>query len=142
MASRVYTGSCHCGAVGWEFETDADPAKWPVRACQCSFCRRHDARCTSDPAGRAVIRGGDSGHLVRYRFGLGVADFLVCGRCGVYLGAMVETDQGTFATLNLRALESRVPGLPEAEPVSYEGESGEDRVARRIARWTPVTLRA
>jgi hypothetical protein len=137
--SGTYSGGCHCGAIGWEYRTDIDPDQWIVRSCQCSFCRTHGTRCTSDPAGRVDIRGHASGNLVRYRFGLGTADFLVCGKCGVYIGAMVESPDGAFATLNLNALESPVGVQWDAVPVSYDDEGSEGRVARRVERWTPVS---
>src|SRR2546422_3634073 len=44
----------------------------------CSFCRKHGARTTSDPSGRVVITVRHPGQLLRYRFGLETADFLVC----------------------------------------------------------------
>lgn len=136
--SGTYAGSCHCAAIGWEFRTDIEPARWVVRSCQCSFCRTHGARCTSDPAGSAVIRGCEAGDLVRYRFGLETADFLVCGKCGVYIGAMIESPDGAFVTLNLNALESPVGVRWDAMPVAYDDEESEGRIARRVGQWTPV----
>jgi len=134
----VYAGNCHCGAIGWEFRTDIEPSQWAVRSCQCSFCRTHGARCTSDPAGGVDIRGREAGALVRYRFGLETADFLVCGKCGVYIGAMMESPDGAYATLNLNALETPVGVQWDPTPISYDDEGSDDRVARRAVRWTPV----
>jgi hypothetical protein len=110
-----------------------------VRACQCSFCRAHAARCTSDPNGSVRFHLAKPEALVRYRFALRTAEFLVCGICGVYLAAVLRSERGTFATVNLNALTRTVPDLPPAEPVSYESEAGEQRVARRESRWTPVS---
>ena len=45
------TGGCHCGNLRLTFETQRDPGELVVRACSCSFCRRH-ACARSDPAGR------------------------------------------------------------------------------------------
>lgn len=134
----IYTGACHCGAIGWEYRTTVDPTRWPIRSCQCAFCRAHGARCTSDPKGRVDFRARDPEALTRYRFGLETADFLVCRRCGVYVGALIERPEGAFATLNLNVLETPVPALAESAAVSYSGEDREERVARRLVRWTPV----
>ena len=42
------------------------------------------------------------------------------------------------AVVNLNLLRERPRGLSEARPVSYKGESLEERRDRRRARWTPV----
>ena len=100
LKSATYDGSCHCGALGWTFETAISPVAWTVRSCQCGFCKRHGARCTSDPKGAVTFRFDEPEQLFRYRFGLQTADFLLCRRCGIYLGAVIETPDGAFATLN------------------------------------------
>lgn len=132
-----YEGQCHCGAIGFEYATGLPPERWSVRACQCSFCRAHGARCTSDPRGSVRFTLSKPETLVRYRFALRTADFLLCRRCGVYLGAVLSSPRGSFATLNLNALLA--PRLePSCKSVSYDSESPQERVARREARWTPV----
>ncbi|TMH69566.1 MAG: hypothetical protein E6H48_01570 [Betaproteobacteria bacterium] len=75
--------------------------------------------------------------LHRYRFASRTADFLVCRDCGTYIAAVVTLPRGQFATLNVNAIAD-IAGLPEAKPVSYEGESTEQKVERRERRWTPV----
>ena len=102
------------------------PGEWPVRECQCSFCQKHGACYTSDPSGSVRFVHTDAAALTRYRFGHQTADFVFCGRCGGYLGAV-----------NLRAFDPQPEGLKAAQPMSYDGESTGDRNARRFARWTP-----
>ena len=70
MMDKAYEGSCHCGAIGWTYRTALEPSRWQVRSCQCSFCRRHATRCTTDPAGTAEFSVADPDALHRYRFGL------------------------------------------------------------------------
>ena len=137
--SASYEGLCHCGALGFSYTTSLPAQRWSVRACQCSFCRAHAARCTSDPDGSVRFHLAKPEALVRYRFALGTAEFLICGRCGVYLGAALATARGTFATINLNALTRTPPDLRPAEPVSFDSESREQRVTRRELRWTPVS---
>ena len=48
---NAWRGRCHCGAIGFEYRTAKPVGEWPVRACQCSFCLKHGAIYTSDPAG-------------------------------------------------------------------------------------------
>ena len=76
-----YLGTCHCNAVGFRFRTEIRPEDWSVRACQCSFCRAHDALSTSDPDGELEFTAKDGSLLQRYRFGLGTADFLALDFC-------------------------------------------------------------
>jgi len=133
-----YEGSCHCGEVCFLYETDLRVSEWSVRACQCSFCRKHGACCTSDPFGTVSFTMGADNHADWYRFGLQTADVLVCGKCGVYLGAVITTDAGRFATLNSRAMVEPLRDLPAASPISYEQESFEQRITRRTRVWTPV----
>jgi hypothetical protein len=134
----MVNASCHCGNLSLTLETSVDPRELPLRACACSFCRRHAARTASDPAGRIriAIRGAAS----RYRWGLATADFLVCARCGVYLGALMSEGARAWAIVNVNAVPDQGPFRREAEPVSYEGETAEQRIARRKARWTPAEV--
>ena len=37
----ILRGACHCGQVEVAFETAMSVADLPLRACGCSFCRRH-----------------------------------------------------------------------------------------------------
>jgi hypothetical protein len=74
--------------------------------------------------------------LQRYRFALKTADFLLCGKCGVYIGATLESALGQFGIINTRALVPVPRGLAPHLPVDYERESVSLRVARRENRWS------
>jgi hypothetical protein len=136
---RTWHGSCHCGALGFEYHTALEPAAWPVRACQCSYCRAHGAACTSDPAGSVEFTHEKPKLLSRYRFGHKSADFIFCSRCGSYLGAMTDVSGRTLAVINVNVLDPRPNELPDAQPISYDGETSEARESRRAMRWTPVS---
>jgi len=126
-------GRCHCGNLHLEFETAQEIATLPLRACQCSFCRAHGALSTSDPAGSVRVSAEDGREALRYRFGLGITDFLICRRCGVYLLAVAEIDGRHYAVLNANALERRAEMRAAPQPMDYEGETVETRHARRKA---------
>jgi len=134
----AWSGRCHCGAIGFEYRTEMSVGEWPVRACQCSFCLKHGGVYTSDPAGSLRFTHRDPSAASRYRFGQKTADFLFCGRCGGYLGAVTEEDGKPLMVINLRALDPQPDALSAPQPMSYEGESTGDRNTRRAARWTPV----
>lgn len=78
-----YEGGCHCGNLAFAFEASAPLERLGLRADQCSFCRAHGARHTSDPEGTVSIRVREARALIRYRLGLQTADFLICERFGV-----------------------------------------------------------
>jgi len=135
---RSFRGSCHCGALGFSFQTALAVSQWSVRACQCGFCRAHGARTTSDRTGRLAFCVGEAEALQRYRFGLKTADFLVCRRCGVYIGAQIATPHGAFGIVNTLAMLPLIEELPPATPVDYGSESVSERTERRELRWTPL----
>jgi hypothetical protein len=75
--------------------------------------------------------------VLRYRFDTETADFLMCGRCGVYVGAQMEEAGRYYAIANLRTLESGGE-LGMVQPMDYSRESVSERRTRRASRWTPV----
>ena len=132
-------GTCHCGAIRGTLSATKPAAELQVRACQCSFCTRHGAMTASDPAGRASFEI-DRGALAKYQFGTRTGTSLICARCGIYAGVILEDDGKTWSTLNVRGLGiAQFQGRP-AEPVVYEGETPAARIARRKAKWTPTEI--
>ena len=132
----IYEGSCHCGAVSAEYETDA-----PVRLRQdgCGFCSSRGVKSASDPKGRLTLI--TRRRLLRYRFGHKTADFLICTICGTYVAAQMESTHGSVGVLNVVGLEiSQLKDEP-ATLASLDGESVDDRIKRRLSRWTPMTLK-
>lgn len=133
-------GHCHCGAIRVILEPGRPVGETPLRACQCGFCRRHGAATTSDPGSFLHIEAAP-GSVSHYRFGRRAVDVLLCEECGVYVASSIELeDGGRLATLNvagvaLPGFEGRAP-----EPVDYEDQSDDERLARRKARWTPASL--
>jgi hypothetical protein len=134
----TWQGRCHCGAIGFRYTTDREPAAWSVRACQCTFCRAHAAIATSDPAGRIEFRTERPERLVRYRFGLRSADFLICRDCGVFIGAVMASGDRSFGIVNVNALSPIPVGVAAPQPMSYDGESADQRSHRREERWSPA----
>jgi hypothetical protein len=132
-------GSCHCGVVRVEIRTERALSAISLRACQCGFCRRHGVKTFTDPAG--LVRIESDRPLVRYRFGKGTADFLLCPRCGTYAGALFEDGGRHLATINVVGLQIAPLVERAAEPVHYEDEDSEARHRRRRAAWMPAIVR-
>jgi hypothetical protein len=130
-------GQCHCGAVQVSLAATRPPAELPVRICGCTFCRRHGARYTSDPAGTVELRV--DGEVGRYRFGLGLADFLFCRRCGSYVGAH-EPGAPDRAVININVLDDAAAFVAAPTTMDYDAEDEAARRARRARGWTPARL--
>lgn len=132
----LYRGGCHCGLVSVVFQTAIHPSQLGLRRCSCRFCRLHGAVTATDPAGRLSFIGEPKG----YRFGLATANFLLCPRCGVYLGAILTDQDRQFATLNLNTLERAAEFSQPPITVEYAEEEREKRIARRVRNWTPARI--
>ncbi len=131
----IYRGACHCGAVRAEYETDE-----PVRLRQdgCGFCSTRGVKSASDPEGTLTVTS--SVRLNRYRFGHKTADFLICPDCGTYVATSMESPRGALGVINVIGLNiAELKNLP-ATLTSLEGESVDERIRRRVSRWTPLTL--
>ena len=141
LPMTTLTGGCHCGNTRVAIETSLDPRSLPLRACQCSFCRRHGAVSTSDPAGRLVIEVRQPERLQRYRFALGITDFLICRTCGIYAAAVMEIEGRSLGVLNVNVLDEREPFARAPTPMEYGTEQVEEREARRVKAWMKVEVK-
>jgi hypothetical protein len=134
----IHKGGCHCGAIRMTYRSATPAAEHALRACQCSFCRKHGSIAVSDPDGSVEIRIADEQRASRYRFGLGTADYLVCRECGVYVAAVMTEGERSWSVTIVNALDDRADFTGPVEPVDFSAEDGDDRRARRRARWTPT----
>ena len=140
--TEMIEGGCHCGSIRVRFHVSLRFEDLPIRACQCTFCRKHNVRATADPAGRVEFLFSDPEAVSRYRMGLAITEFLVCRRCGVYVGAVMEdTERGrTLATCVVNALELTESRIGSAVQADYDGESAGSRLERRRSRWMSATI--
>jgi hypothetical protein len=136
----LHRGRCHCGNIELDFETVVAPQEMEIRACQCSFCRKHGSRAAADPAGRLTIRVRDETAMARYRFGLETAEYLVCRACGVYVAAITIGENEMCGIVIVNALDESKLFTRAPVAVDFDAEGREARLARRRARWTPVAV--
>jgi hypothetical protein len=136
---RILTGGCHCGGIKVRFETATPPEQLQVRACQCSFCRKHGALTASDGGG-ALLFTAEPESLHLYRFGSHSADFLVCRNCGAYVGVVMAIDGESYGVVNVNTLDDPSPFARGADPMNYEHETVEARMARRKRLWSPTEI--
>lgn len=139
MTHRL-NGGCHCGAIALELTLPRPPEEEIVGACQCSFCRKHNARTVSDPRARVRLVLREPAELQRYRFGLAASEVVLCRRCGVYVAMLMVEDGRAWTTVNIDALDERARFTRPAESRDFSGEALDGRLGRRKARWTPTEL--
>ncbi len=78
-ALRRYHGSCHCGAIQFEIETDFPE----LTTCDCSICRRKNALMVKVHESHFRLVAGAE-RLTEYRFHTMTARHFFCNRCGIY----------------------------------------------------------
>ena len=98
----MLNGSCHCGAVQWQFKKPVEFAT----ACNCTICRRYGALWAYDFEAEGITLEGLTQHYVRPgRDGIG---FHFCVQCGCVVGWRAlhpEADGRRRIAVNLRTAE-------------------------------------
>ena len=74
-----YRGSCHCGGVQFDIETDFPE----LTTCDCSICRRKNALMVKVHETQFTLLSG-ADLLTEYRFHTLTAKHFFCSRCGIY----------------------------------------------------------
>jgi hypothetical protein len=127
------SGRCHCGNITVQVALPKSPETYRPRACDCEFCRKHAAAYVSDPDGTLFIHVIEPQLTIRYRQGSGSAEMLLCGRCGVLMGALYGDAGHRFGVVNARVLESTTLG--SAETVSPKTLTADAKVERWRRLW-------
>lgn len=128
-------GRCHCGNIAFELAGMPDPAVIPARACGCTFCKRHGAVWTANPACVLDIALRDEASVSRYAFGTRTAEFLVCTRCGIVPVATSLIEGRRFAVVNVNTFDDVAPALLQRSAADFDGEESDARLARRMRHW-------
>ena len=136
-SSRAIEGSCHCGNLRYTLFWPGGDGAIPVRACSCSFCRKHGGVHTSHPNARVEIRIADESRVRRYRFGTKTADFHVCLGCGVVPVITGTIEEQLHAVVNVNCFEGIDPSELKSAVADFEGETTESRLERRQRTWIP-----
>ena len=137
--SNSTKGSCHCGNIEFQLQLTQAIETYTARACQCSFCRKHNATYISDPQGSLSIQVKQKSELSRYRFASGVVDFLVCKSCGVIPCVTREIEGNLYGVVNIHTLQdSKALDLVVA-PMDYDGEAESAKEQRHQNNWIADT---
>ena len=114
-------GSCHCGAVRWQF----DGVPKSATACNCSICRRYGTLWAYDFEGEKISVSGGT-HV--YLWGRKWIEFHFCPQCGCIVywrGARPGKGGRRRIGFNLRLAEQ--PDAVKALPlVHHDTETMDD----------------
>lgn len=75
----TYQGSCHCGAIRYEVDTDFPE----LTTCDCSICKRKNALMVKVHESEFRLLSGED-HLSEYQFHSYTAKHYFCKVCGIY----------------------------------------------------------
>ena len=137
ISYRRIHASCHCGTIRVTFDWPGSGPTIPVRACGCALCTKHGAVWTSHPDGRFYLHITDNSEVTRYRFGTKTADFHICRTCGVVPVATCMIEGTRYAVVNVNTFENVDRSQLVETAADFEGETTENRLARRKRNWTP-----
>jgi hypothetical protein len=105
-----YSGSCHCGAVRFEIETDFPE----VTRCDCSICRKKGALMVKVHESRLRLLQGQE-FLTEYQFHTRTARHFFCKVCGIYPFHRKRVTPDFFG-INVHCLEGfDAAGIPVRE---------------------------
>lgn len=128
-------GKCHCGNIRYMLGWPGDAAGIKVRACTCTFCRKHGGNWTSHRDAELIASFDDASLVSKYSFGTGTADFYVCSRCGAVPFVTSTIDGHLYAVVNVNTLEGIDPSSLSRAAISFDGEGTAERLERRKSNW-------
>jgi hypothetical protein len=107
-----YRGSCHCGAIRFEIETDFPE----LTMCDCSICRRKNALMVEvQESSFRLLSGKDA--LAEYQFHTRTARHHFCSICGIYPFHRKRVTPDFFG-VNVHCLEDFDPtGIPVRQAI-------------------------
>jgi hypothetical protein len=107
----MISGSCHCGAVRWEF----DPVPDGATACNGTVCRRYGVLWAYDHENEGIRISGNTRAYVRGK----ALEFHFCSVCGCvafWRSLRLEDDGRRRMAVNLRLAE---PAAVAAIPIDH-----------------------
>jgi hypothetical protein len=142
VSNRRIHASCHCGNIHVAFDRPDSGSTIAVRACGCGLCTKHGAVWTSHPEGRFHLQVADETRAARYRFGTKTADFHVCRTCGVIPIVTCLIEGTRYAVFNANTFDDVDRSELIEAATNFDGETTENRLARRRRNWTPEVQNA
>ena len=101
--AKLYSGSCHCGAVRYQAELDLSGG---ISRCNCTICQKLGAAGAVTKPSAFRLLAGEAGQR-EYRVGQSPNSRFFCSHCGVqvYGKGHVEELGGDFVSVNANTLD-------------------------------------
>jgi hypothetical protein len=131
----LINGKCHCGNIAFVLDWPGVPSEIVARECGCSFCVKHGGVWTSNRDARLSVTLHSPNLVSKYAFETKTATFYVCGRCGGVPMVTSEIANHLYAVVNVNTFETLGSLHVTRQPVSFEGEEQQSRLARRERNW-------
>ena len=128
-------GKCHCGNIAFVLDWPGVPSEIVARECGCSFCVKHGGVWTSNREAKLSVTLHSPSLVSKYAFGTKTATFYVCTRCGAVPIVTSEIANHLYAVVNVNTFEDLGSLHLNRQPVSFDGEEQQSRLARREKNW-------
>lgn len=119
---KTHQGSCHCGAVRFEIETDLTKAT----ECNCSICKKKGALHHRVPPERFKLISGQ-GSLSLYQFGSKAAKHWFCKHCGIHPFSNPRAAPDMYS-INVHCLDEYEVEKAHIEVRTFDGKHWEEAV--------------
>lgn len=114
-----YEGSCHCGRIAFDVETEAPITQ--AMECNCSICSRRGHLLAFFPEAQVTLRTPEA-DIATYTFNKHVIRHQFCPVCGVGpFGRGVDRQGQAMFAVNVRCLEGIDPHALQIQ--SIDGRS-------------------
>jgi len=120
----VYSGSCHCGAIRFEIDTEITD----LYTCDCSLCSKKNALMTSVHESRFTLLAGED-KLTLYQWNARIARHYFCSVCGIYPFHRKRSMPDHYG-VNVRALDNFDPSKIAVRQAEGKGMTLVDPNAR------------
>jgi len=119
MPVSTHKGGCHCGAVRYQVEIDAEAQ---ALSCNCSMCGRAGTLLQFVPETAFKLEQGEA-NLVDYQFNKHVIHHLFCKTCGIKPFARGSGPNGPTVAINMRSLDDVDTFGIAAKAKQFDGKS-------------------
>jgi len=121
MEKTKHHGTCHCGAVQFEFRAPSDA---PVTICNCSICNLNGYQHIFVPKADLTFLSGRK-PLTEYRFETRQAVHMFCKICGIKPLYQPRSHPDQWS-VNLRCVTSGT--LSPREQIAFDGQNWENSI--------------
>ena len=119
MAVSTHKGGCHCGAVRYQVEIDADAE---ALSCNCSMCGRSGTLLQFVPEASFKLEQGEA-QLTDYLFNKHAIHHTFCKTCGIKPFARGTGPHGPMVAINVRTLDDVDPFAAAGKAQQFDGKS-------------------